>query len=228
MEKKIEINRQKTLAQQCYDRLHEDILNGILEPGAKIKIAPLKEQFKIGQSPIREALSRLVASGLVTVEDNKGFRVTEISEEDVRDTYAVLLFITKKGLEQAIMHATSESKAQIVTELYRLALVETGYEKIPYAVWAEHNYAFHRALIAGCRSPLLLEIYALVYTKFDRYCRIAYSKRHSCLEANHAEHKALAQSVLDQNFVVAQKLIEQHINSALEDVIKALKKQKCI
>ena len=85
MEKKTRFTSESTLAQQCYVQLQDEIIAGTLKPGEKLKVEPIKQRFGIGQSPVREALSRLAARGLVEVEDNKGFRVAMISQADIRD-----------------------------------------------------------------------------------------------------------------------------------------------
>ena len=63
----------ETLASAVYDRLLEDILNGSLEPGLKLRLQALKKQYDVGNSPLREALNRLSVNGLVVREENKGF-----------------------------------------------------------------------------------------------------------------------------------------------------------
>jgi len=64
-----------TLASSVYDRLRGDILSGSLPPGEKLRTEALRSRYEVGNSPIREALNRLSADGLVTREDQKGFRV---------------------------------------------------------------------------------------------------------------------------------------------------------
>lgn len=221
--KEITSNKDNTLALQCYDRIQDDIIDGTLAPGQKLKMDLLKQRLGVGASPIREALSRLAASGLVAVQDNKGFRVAQISEADIRDTYRVFLQIEMLALRQSIELGDDEWESRVVAALHHLALVETKKEPVPYKVWAERNYAFHVALISGCDSPLLLQLRAEVYRRFDRYCRISFNIMFTELTLNHQEHSKLAQAVLNRNEKEATALMEYHILGALEDVIKVLK-----
>src|SRR5258706_10904438 len=89
-------------ANQCYDEIQDHIINGTFEPGKKLKVEELKQQLDSGASPIREALSRLVTSGLVKAHDNKGFYVAEMSENDIRDLYQTFLQIELLALTHAI------------------------------------------------------------------------------------------------------------------------------
>ena len=102
MTKKVIFSSESTLSQQFYEQLQNEIIEGILKPGQKLKVAPIKERFNIGQSPVREALSRLASFGLVEIENNKGFRVSTISEADIRDTYNTFTHIENMALSLAI------------------------------------------------------------------------------------------------------------------------------
>ena len=62
----------ETLASMVYHKLLEDILKGHLEPGRKLRLQALKDQYDVGNSPLREALNRLSANGMVVREENKG------------------------------------------------------------------------------------------------------------------------------------------------------------
>ncbi len=228
MGKKIIFSCESTLAQQCYEQLQSEIIQGILKPGQKLKVAPIKERFNIGQSPVREALSRLVSSGLVDVEDNKGFRVSTISESNIRDIYATFTLIENMALALAIEHGDAGWEALIVAELHKLSLLENKKEFDSYAQWAECNYNFHVALISGCNSPTLLDIRRNLYMKFDRYCRMAYQISKHALSINNHEHQQIARAVLARDKKKAQALMIYHINGAIEDVIKDFKKNNFI
>ncbi|MCZ6586034.1 MAG: GntR family transcriptional regulator, partial [Gammaproteobacteria bacterium] len=66
-----------------YERLRHDILNGRLEPGRRLRIKALKERYDVGHSPLREALNRLTASGLIDQVDGKGFQVSITSADEL-------------------------------------------------------------------------------------------------------------------------------------------------
>lgn len=228
MIKKVKFRSDSTLAQQCYEQLQSEIIEGILKPGEKLKVGPIKERFSIGQSPVREALSRLAAFGLVDVEENKGFRVSTISEVDIRDTYTTFTRIETMALALAMEKGDDTWEASIVAELHKLALIEKKNVFDSYALWAERNYNFHVALISGCNSPTLLEIRRNLYVKFDRYCRMAYQITKDELLVNHEEHKKLATAVLQRDIKKAQALMVHHINGAIEDVVKKFQENKLI
>jgi len=68
-----------TLASAVYDRLKADILQGRLTPDQKLKIEELSSFYETGASPLREALNRLSAEGLVSRSDQRGFNVAPLA-----------------------------------------------------------------------------------------------------------------------------------------------------
>jgi len=212
-----------TLVQQCYDQLHQEIMSGAVLPGAKLKVQPLMARFNMGQGPVREALSRLTATGLVEASENKGFRVMRMSETDVRDTYAIFTYIENLALELAIKHGDAAWEGSVVAALHLLSLVEGDEANDPYEVWAKRNYDFHVALIAGCNSPTLLDMRRRLYMKFDRYCRMAFNATNKNLPANHEEHRKMAGAVLSRNVALTREINTYHINANREMIIAKLK-----
>src|SRR5260370_20964872 len=69
----------RTLTSAVLERLRADILSTKLVPGQKLHIAGLAKQFSVSLAAVREALSRLVAHGLVPASDQRGFRVSPVS-----------------------------------------------------------------------------------------------------------------------------------------------------
>src|SRR5881227_3354643 len=77
-------DRPRSLTSAVQERLRSDILSTQLLPGQKLHIAGLAKQFSVSLAAVREALSRLVADGLVQASDQRGFRVSPVSA-DLRD-----------------------------------------------------------------------------------------------------------------------------------------------
>lgn len=224
MKRSIKLNPENNLSQQCFQQLQMEIIQGILKPGEKLKVEPIKQRFGIGQSPVREALSKLSAFGLVEVEENKGFRVAPVSLADIYDTYATFTAIENMALALAIKHGDNEWEAQIIAQLHKLSSIELTKKPVSKAAWIEQNYNFHLALISGCKSPMLLEIRRHLYMKFDRYCQMSYQLSQYKLHDNHQAHQELARAVLQRNSKEAKKLMTEHINGSLEDIIKEFQK----
>jgi DNA-binding GntR family transcriptional regulator len=75
----------RSLVEAAYATLRHDILDGTLAPGLKLRFEMLRERYGVGASTLREALTRLVGDALVTSEEQRGFRVAEVSLDDFAD-----------------------------------------------------------------------------------------------------------------------------------------------
>ena len=140
--------------------------------------------------------------------------------------YKVFTEIETTALSWSIKFGDEQWQADIVAQLYKLSIVEQSEQKITHSLWAERNYDFHLALIAGCQSPILLEMRHQIYMKFDRYCQMSYQLSHTSEHKNHECHKKLADAVLQRNEIEAKKIMVHHINGPLHDVIKLFQQYK--
>ncbi len=74
-----------TRTEQVYEMIRSELLNGVLHPGQKLKMVELTERFGVSQSVIREALTRLTEQGLLVATPQRGFRVRDLSIEDIAE-----------------------------------------------------------------------------------------------------------------------------------------------
>src|SRR5687768_506882 len=113
----------RTVTSALADRLRVDITNCELAPGEKLKLVDLQRRYEAGVIPLREALSRLAATGLVELEDQKGFRVAPVSREDLQDITSVRQQIECLALRQAIEIGDVEWESRVVATHHRLSRV---------------------------------------------------------------------------------------------------------
>jgi len=69
--------------------LEEAIVSGEIPPGSTLRQEHLSEQFQVSRTPVREALRRLAALGLVSFEPNRGVRVRMLSRDEIREAFMV-------------------------------------------------------------------------------------------------------------------------------------------
>src|ERR1700751_193949 len=72
-----------TRGAEVYDVLRAELLNGVLNPGDRLRMVELARRFSVSQSVVREALTRLAEQGLVVSTPQRGFRARELSLEDI-------------------------------------------------------------------------------------------------------------------------------------------------
>ena len=92
----------KSRVDETYRRLRTDILSGRHAPGSKLLSSSLCEQYDISSGLLREVLPRLVGEGLAISEPQRGFRVTPVSEDDLRQLTEARAMIESVVLRQSM------------------------------------------------------------------------------------------------------------------------------
>jgi DNA-binding GntR family transcriptional regulator len=213
----------RTLTDQAYLQLRSDIIHGELQPEEKLRIEHLREEYGVGASPLREALSRLTADGFVTAEGQRGFRVAPMSEADLADITRMRILLEKQALSQSIEYGDDTWESQIVATFYQLEKVEESEDRDP-GEWELRNHDFHEALIAACTSKWLRRFYGILYDQHKRYRNIALSTE--IPRDLHQEHEELRNAALARDKQRACDAIEQHIMRTAEITLRVLREEE--
>jgi len=109
-----------TLASHLVDRLREEILSGNLAPGSKINVESIRRNFGVSLSPLREALARLIAVGLVELHDNKGYSVAPTSLSNLGEITRLRVDFESLALGYAIASGDINWESDVMRSLYKL------------------------------------------------------------------------------------------------------------
>ena len=109
-----------TRTEQVYDVLRSELLNGDLRPGQKLKMVELTERFGVSQSVIREALTRLTEQGLLVATPQRGFRVRDLSIEDIAELTETRIQIESLALRLAVERGDLQWETGILAAHHRL------------------------------------------------------------------------------------------------------------
>jgi GntR family transcriptional regulator, carbon starvation induced regulator len=207
-----------SLSEQAYRSLRRRLLHGDIAPGAKLKMEMLVREYEFSSSPLREALNRLTAEGLVTTDENRGFRAALISSEDLQDLVALRLIVEPAALSEAIEVADDEWEARIVAGFHRLKRTEERLPRSKYQFdddWTERHKNFHMAFYSACSSQRLLALCSSLFDqaeRYRRYCAINRKQTRNTIE----EHRALMEAAIARDADQAVKLLRQHITKTHE------------
>ncbi|MCF7522019.1 DNA-binding transcriptional regulator CsiR [Neisseria sp. ZJ106] len=198
--------------------LKRDILNGVFAADQKLLMSSLKERYQVGTGPLREALSQLVVERLVTVEDQRGYRVPPMSREEMQDLYRVRAEIESLCITQALELGDLTWESEVLAAMHRLAATskQVGKGLDELLAWERHHQAFHFVIASGCNSPTLLQIRQSLYERTARY-RLLWLKdnmsNQAYFDSNQKEHEELCRLVLARDKAGAVALITHHLQS---------------
>lgn len=208
----------RSLVEAAYGTIRHDILTGSLAPGLKLRFEMLRERYGVGASTLREALTRLVGEALVTSEEQRGFRVAEVSLDDFADLTRTRKLVEVEALRQSIIFGDDAWEGALVGAFHRLSKVEEKLDEGSPELrdeFEERNRDFHFALIAACPSRWLKYMHGILFQQSERYRRISLAARDASRDV-HAEHKAVLDAVLARDVDLACRLEAEHIDKTLE------------
>lgn len=212
-----------TTATSVYEEIRRDIINGALAPGLKLGSTNLRERYKVGISPVREALNRLTAEKLVCFEDQKGFHVAGIGSEDLNDLTQTRCKIEEIALRESIANGDDAWEDAIVLAFHRLSRVPRsaatdGFEFNPE--WEELHHAFHATMLSNCQSPRILAFCDLLADQANRYRQLAASISYPHRSEKN-EHQDLMEAVIARDVETAVTLHHAHLSRTNEIIVES-------
>lgn len=196
----------KTAIQRIYVQLRQQIIKGEFSPGERLKVEKLKPLFDTGASPIREALSLLTSNKLVDRIDQRGFRVSSVSEANFNEIFMLRCTLDDLALRKSIELGDTEWEERLVLNHHRLSRASQD----DFDHWENLHKAFHMCLMEACDSPILLSYCNQLYDQNIRYRFLAeaavnYAKR----DVRH-EHESIMNAAINRDADLASKLLLKH------------------
>jgi GntR family transcriptional regulator, carbon starvation induced regulator len=214
----------RTMSDDAVRHIYGDIVSGRHRPGDKLKVEHLAQHYGIGTSPIREALLRLSAEGLVLFEGQRGFRVPPVSLAELNDIADVRCRLSDMALRLAVARGGDDWEAKIVACFHRLELIARPMAAEPERYleqWEQRNRDFHFALEEGCASPWLLHFSNVAFSQSERYRRL-YVHYPVLLPKAQDEHEAIMSAALARDADTAAALLVAHIRDNVAIVAEAM------
>jgi DNA-binding GntR family transcriptional regulator len=196
-----------TLWQRVYDHLREEILTGRLKPGAELGEVPLSEQLGVSRGPLREAIGRLAAEGLVTVRPRRGAVVRSLSKAEFLELYQVREGLEAVAVRLAVPRLTPGDFATLQELIDAMA---AHAERNEVDEFFEANAAFHGHLVSASDNGKLREIYGQLLGQIGRYRMRSLTLRGN-LHRSVAEHAAILRAAKRGDVERAAHLMAEHV-----------------
>lgn len=221
----------RTAASALANDIRVDIINGSLPPGARLRIKELCERYDSGAIPLREALSRLATSGFVVAEDQRGFRVVEVSAQELTDITDTRIYVECEAMRRSIAHGGLDWEEHLAGAHHRLSRL--SYRAVEGSglspEWEKAHAAFHSALIGSSGSKWLGAIAEMLRDQTARYRHLSVTQ--DLHLSNHherdvaAEHRQILDATLARDTNRAVQLLSEHLRSTTQ-IVLALKYQQ--
>lgn len=202
-----------SLRGKVYDRIREDILNGVYMEHEELKEATLGEKMGVSRTPVREALRQLELEGLVEIIPNKGARVTGITKKDMEDIYQIRYLLEGLSARWATEHVTEELIDKMEETLY---LTEFHAKKGNYGQVYELDSQFHELMYEASGSKILNHIlsdFHMYVTRIRKMSLASDSRSKNSTE----EHRAILEAIKERNAEKAEECAHIHVKSTIKN-----------
>jgi DNA-binding GntR family transcriptional regulator len=196
-----------TLWQRVYDHLRDEIMGDRLPPGTELSEVALSRELAVSRGPIREAIGRLAAEGLVTVRPRRGAEVRSITPEELIDSYQVREALEVLAVRLAVPGITDAELAELDELVDRMSeYARNGAVGDFFAA----NVAFHEMLCELSGNSKLLEVHRRLAGEIGRFQARTLALRGS-LDGSVTEHRAIMAAIRLRDADKAAELTSAHI-----------------
>jgi DNA-binding GntR family transcriptional regulator len=196
-----------TLWQRVYEYLREEIVSERLQPGTELQEVPLSEELGVSRGPIREAIGRLAAEGLVTVRPRRGAIVRSLSKDEFLELYQVREALEMMAVRLAVPNLDGNDFAGL-DEL--IARMSAHAERDEVEEFFAANVAFHGRILAACGNTKLQELYAQLLGQMGPF-RLRSLTLRGNLQRSVSEHRAILSAARRGDAERAAHLMSEHI-----------------
>jgi DNA-binding GntR family transcriptional regulator len=207
-----------SLRDQAVDALRDMVINGVIPAGSRVNEAELAEMLGISRGPLREAIQRLSAEGLIEFRRNRGAFVRELALEDIRLLYEVREVLESAAAKRAAREANDDQIADLERQIAQVdSIVSTtkrGRAHDPHAEVLELSNDFHVTVLDICKNPYLQRYGA------DLQAQLRVARLHSEPSQEHAEqvvaeHRAIVEAITKRDGAAASRAMSKHLKNSL-------------
>jgi DNA-binding GntR family transcriptional regulator len=223
MKAKISQVRIERASDSVFQILHESILTQVFRPGERLDIKDLTTKLGVSLTPVRDAINRLAAEGLIEIRPRSGTYVTDLSADEVADTFDVRMALECLAAEKMISRISSqhiEVFRELISDLERPVANER--ERIFHE---RKNVELHCLIVELSGNRKLIEIYRGLNAHI-KIARIHYSRKGwtQRIEQEKSEHRTILQAIEQRDLDSLVQALRQHIRHASVGLVEDIRK----
>jgi DNA-binding GntR family transcriptional regulator len=197
-----------TLAEQVYQHLRQDILGNAYPPDSPLPEKTLADQLNVSRVPVREALHKLAADGLVTLKPRQGAFVSSLSPRQFLDAYRVREALEDLAIKLALRNLTTDDLAELERLQDEMRSHAAGDDADAFFA---ANRAFHALFVERSENDYLKGIYFPLMDQMRRHLSPSLELRGG-LARSIEEHQAILDAVRSGDAGDAARLLREHIH----------------
>lgn len=200
------IEKHLTLREKILENIRDAIISGSLKAGSRVSEPELAERYGISRTPIREAFRQLESEGYLTVIPRRGAVVSEYSQQDVEDFYAIKSILEGYAARRACEKLTAKELDRLESINEKLADL-AGHNDIKHFFKVHGD--FHDLFIKAAHNEKLREMIAGLVTKFQRL-RLMSLSMPGRMMISVQEHEKIIEAFRNKDADLAEHLVRKN------------------
>ena len=216
MENILKIEGYELLSQKVYRVLKTEIVKGFLEPGTKLFEDKIATQMGVSRTPVREAIQKLAAEGLIKIAPNQTLIVKEISFEDIKEVLQIRGVL--EGL--AVRMAAQKINRREIDELEEIVnQMDLYVTKKDLTSYCKADDEFHNLILNVCGNKRIINIRDNLGNFIYRY-RMRSLSIPGRLKHSLEEHRKIMESLKKRNSEDGDRLSQIHMENTVINILK--------
>lgn len=209
-------------ADQVFDSLRTAIVSGRLAPGQPLRDRELAEQLGVSRTPVREALQRLAATGLVIGSD-RGWSVAPLTEQDIRELFEIRRVFEPIGISRLATGGTLETRDRLVSFFDDF---RDGLPPERYLEYLERDREFHKIIVNSSANSRIRYLYALMEDQIHRRRHYLSLGAKGRIDQTLVEHLAICKAIERGDWQAVEDALIQHLHAGEEAMIILLGREE--
>jgi DNA-binding GntR family transcriptional regulator len=205
--------RRQVLSDGVYEKLRTQLVEHIIEPGARMSIDALSRKYQVSQTPVREALARLESEGLVVKRPLVGYSATPpLDQAGFDNLFEMRLLLEPAASGSAARKATPEELATIAEIFETMSAADPGSDYALYQAFSIQDALFHKTIAAASHNDLLAD--AIERLQIHKQFYKLYYYTHGITKATLAEHQKILRALQEHDPGAAMRAMTNHIEQS--------------
>lgn len=211
------IPRYSGLTDQVFKRIKGDIMALKIPPNSRIMVDSIAKDLGVSQTPVREALSMLEATGLVTKRHFVGYCTAPMFNRDqYKKLFEVRLLLEPYAARQAATKMTNNVVSELRSLVGKMESEAPDSQHKSYELFADQDTEFHAKIADACENPFIAQALSGLHTHLHIF-RLGVHGAYASDAA--AEHARIEKALKEHNADKAEKAMRAHIENSFERLL---------
>jgi DNA-binding GntR family transcriptional regulator len=211
------------LVEQAYRAIRQRILDNVYPPGYRALELEFADDLKISRTPVREALQRLQAEGLVEIIPRHGARVLPVSPDDMREIYQMLIALEPMAAEIVARKRLSPQELQPLIDASKE--MNAALRSNDLDAWAQADDRFHRYIVEMSGNRLLVATVQKIWDRAHRARMVTLRLRPKPVNSTR-EHNAIVDAIRAGDAELTARLFRAHRERGSNELMSILEKAR--